>query len=127
MGEVIRRFLIYVTRDVEGRASYPRSAKLCNSSGEAVRAKLRYAGPFTKTGLEGYVEYIALVLSNGASASNAKPEGEPFDLGPGECVDVGVEYVVSKRLKEELDFVKLKLINDGRLNIGGFQFDVVKA
>ncbi|MFP3198789.1 MAG: hypothetical protein RXR06_02805 [Thermoproteus sp.] len=125
MAKVLRRFLVYVVKDVGGRSRYAKSARLCNDGDGDVKFRLRYVGPFTKTGLEQYVKYIALIANNGISASNESPESAVSELRPGECVDLDVEYVVDGRISEELDFVKLKMVKDGKLSIGGFQFDAV--
>lgn len=127
MAEVFHRFLVYIIKDIKGRALYPGSTRLCNNSGDAVKLRLRYIGPFTRIGLEHYVKYIALHLNNGISVSNLEPESAVFTMKPGECVNVSIEYVIDDKLSEDLDFVRLKLIADGRLSIGGFQFDAVKV
>ncbi|WP_237698229.1 hypothetical protein [Thermoproteus uzoniensis] len=98
--------------------------RLCNNTREPLRLRLRYGGPFTKTGLEGYVKYIA-VAAQGFSASNVTGESAPFYLGPSECIDLDLEYEVDGKLGEELDMVKYKMIKDGVLSVGGFVFDVV--
>ena len=121
---VFHRYLIYVTKDVRGRARYPRSIRLCNNEGKPLSLKLRYVGSFTRTGLENYVTYIALI-SNRAAVSNKSMESSVFILNPGECVDFDIEYEVSSELSDALDMARLKMINDGLLSIGGFQFDVV--
>ncbi|GGI81847.1 hypothetical protein [Vulcanisaeta souniana] len=121
---VFHRYLIYVTRDVNGRAKYPGSVRLCNNEGRTLRVRLRYGGPFTRTNLENYITYIALI-SNDIMVSNKSVESKMFQLNPGECMSFDVEYEVSSELMDALDFVKLKMISDGLLSIGGFQFDVV--
>jgi hypothetical protein len=125
MVKVFHRFLVYVTKDVGGRAVYSDSARLCNNGSDTVRLRLRYIGPFTKTGLEGYVRYIALKASNGVSASSEDPESGCFELRPGECISLSVEYVVDDALLRKLDFIRLKMIKDGVISIGGFQFDAI--
>lgn len=121
---VFHRYLIYVTKDVSGRARYPRSIRLCNNEDKPLSLRLRYVGPFTKTGLENYVTYIALI-NNCVAVSNRSVESDVFRLNPGECVDFDIEYEVSSELSDALDFARLKMINDGLLSIGGFQFDVI--
>ncbi|ADN50622.1 conserved hypothetical protein [Vulcanisaeta distributa DSM 14429] len=121
---IFHRYLVYVTKDVGRRVRYPGSVRLCNNEGRVLRLRLRYGGPFTKTGLENYVTYVALV-SNDIIVSNKSIESEAFQLSPGECINFDVEYEVSGELADELDFVKLKMINDGLLSVGGFQFDVI--
>jgi hypothetical protein len=125
MVKVFHRFLVYVTKDVGGRAVYNDSARLCNNGSDTVRLRLRYIGPFTKTGLEGYVRYIALKASNGISASSEDPESGSFELRPGECISLSVEYVIDDALSRGLDSIRLRMIKDGVVKIGGFQFDVV--
>jgi hypothetical protein len=125
MTRVFHRFLVYVVKDTGGEARYAKSARLCNNNTNNVKLRLKYTGPFTKTGFEQYVKYIALITSNGISVSSESPESAVFELKPGECMDIDVEYVIDSRLSEDLDFIRLKMISDGRLSIGGFQFDAI--
>ncbi len=121
---VFHRYLIYVTKDVGGSARYPGSIKLCNDEGRPLSLRLKYAGPFTKTGLENYVTYIALINGD-IAASNKSAESRSFRLGPGECINLDIEYEVSSELANVLDFARLKMISEGLLSIGGFQFEVI--
>jgi len=36
-----------------------------------------------------------------------------------------VEHVVDDALSRKLDFIRLKMIKDGVISIGGFQFDAI--
>lgn len=121
---IFHRYLIYVTRDIGYRARYPRFIRLCNDKGKTLNLRFRYVGPFTKTGLENYVTYIALVNGE-VVVSNKSVESNVFQLGPGECMNLDIEYEVSNELADALDFARLKMISDGLLSIGGFQFDVI--
>ncbi|WP_069807521.1 hypothetical protein [Vulcanisaeta thermophila] len=125
MTRVIHRFLVYVTRDVKGPAKYPNTLHFCNNHNETLKFRIRFNGPFTKTGLEGYVKYIRLVRNNEVIVGSDHTESQYLKLGPSECLDFDVEYYIDERLSEDLDYFRVKMIINGLLPIGGFQFDVV--
>ena len=126
MGEVIHRFIIYVTKDTKGYARYSGVVKYCNKEGGA-KVMVIYKGPVTRMGYEKYVEYIRLIFSNGIVVGSDLQASKVFMLNSGDCIVGDVEYSISSLLEDELDLPRLKLIKDGIMAIGGFAFDMVKV
>jgi len=124
MAKVFHRYLVYITRDIGKRVRYPASIRLCNNGSSPIRLRLKYVGPFTKIGLENYVKYVALIRDD-ILVSNENAESNTFEVGPGECIDFDLEYEVSNEILDNVDFARLKMIEDGLLSVGGFQFDVI--
>lgn len=122
----MHRYLIYVVRDIGVHARYMGVARYCNKSGREVNARLIYRGFFTKTGLEGFVRYIRL-RAGPIWAGTDLTLSNPMSIAPGQCVSMDVEYYVDEDIASAIDSVRLMMIRDGRLFIGGFQFDLVEV
>jgi hypothetical protein len=122
---IIHRFIVYVARDLGGYHKYEAAIRYCNRSGADLNVRLRFSGPITKTGLEGWINWIKITLNNDWSGSS-KPLTNSFIIKNGECITGNVEYEIREGLMNELDLARRKLIMDGRLFIAGFEFDLIQ-
>ncbi len=124
---VLRRFLVYVTRDLNGEAKYSDVVKFCNQGESVIKVKVIYLGAFTRTGLEKYVKGIRLIFDNGVMVGEGNESTPILSLGSGQCIKGTLIYYVDPEITTQLNPVKINLIKRGLMMIGGYQFDVVTA
>lgn len=126
--EVIHSYLLYITKDVEGIKRYSNAIRYCNNTGEVLNARFIYGGFFTRTGLEKFIKWARLV-NEGLSidVGSDRTASNVFTIRPNECISLDFVYEVDSSIKEELDSIRLRMIMDGVIFIGGVRFDLVQA
>ncbi|WP_291766874.1 hypothetical protein [Caldivirga sp. UBA161] len=122
---VLRRFLVYVTRDISGEAKYSDTVKFCNQGESTIRVRIVYLGAFTRTGLEKYVKGVRLMFDNGVMVGEGNESTPILNLSSGQCIKGTLVYYIDPEITIQLNPVKVNLIKRGLMVIGGYQFDVV--
>lgn len=126
--EVIHSYLLYITKDVEGIKRYRNAVKYCNNTGSTLNARFIYGGFFTRTGLERFIKWAGLINEElGIEVNSNKIVSSIFTVKPNECVNLDFAYEIDPSIKEELDSIRLKMIMDGVIFIGGVKFDLVRT
>ncbi|WP_291998968.1 hypothetical protein [Caldivirga sp.] len=124
---VLRRFIVYVTRDLGGEAKYIDAVRFCNQGGSVIKVRVIYLGAFTKTGLEKYVKGVRLVFDNGIMVGEGNESTPVLSLDNGQCIKGTLIYYVDPEINVHLNPIRVNLIRRGLMIIGGYQFDVVTA
>ncbi|ABW01803.1 hypothetical protein [Caldivirga maquilingensis] len=122
---VLRRFLVYVTKDLGGEAKYVDAVTFCNQGESVIRVKVVYQGAFTRTGLEKYVKGIRLIFNDGVIVGEGNESTPILSLSSGQCIKGTLMYYIDPEITTQLNPVRVNLIKKGLMFIAGYQFDVV--